>query len=102
NSNNITLGSAMTGTGGFTKAGAGILTLSNASSTLSGGINITGGIISTTATLAGSTTVNLSNGGGLRIGGSSSTVGNPIALAAGQTGTLSSVNTANNFSSTIS
>jgi autotransporter-associated beta strand protein len=104
NGNNVTLASAISGTGSLTKAGNGILTLS-AANTYSGGTTVTGGLINfTSAGNFGSGMVML-NGGGLQWaagtttdissklaplgagGGILDTNGNNVTLATAITGT---------------
>ena len=72
NGNNITFASALSGTGGITKAGNGILTL-GATNTYSGGTTVTGGLINfNSAGNFGSGQVTL-NGGGLQWAAGSTT-----------------------------
>jgi autotransporter-associated beta strand protein len=104
NGNNVTLGSAISGTGGLTKQGLGTLTLT-ANNLYSGGTTVTGGLINfSSASNFGSGLITL-NGGGLQwasgstadissklaplgaSGGTFDTNGNNITFASGLTGT---------------
>ena len=68
NGNNVTFATGLTGAGGITKAGAGMLTL-GATNTYAGGTTVTGGLINFTAAgNFGSGQITL-NGGGLRWAG---------------------------------
>ena len=72
NGNNVTFASALSGTGGITKAGTGILTL-GATNTYAGGTTVTGGLINfSTAGNFGSGAITL-NGGGLQWAAGSTT-----------------------------
>lgn len=84
---NIALNGALTGTGGFTKTGAGTLTL-GASSSASGNVTISEGTLSVTAPLT-STSGTLTVAAGATVAGSS-TIARPVTLAgtAAPTGTL--------------
>ena len=103
NGNNVSFATPITGTGGLTKAGAGILTLT-ANNTYTGGTTVTGGLINFAANNFGTGTVTL-NGGGLQwaagnttdissklaplgaAGGTFDTNGNNVTFATGLTGT---------------
>lgn len=110
----LTVDTALAGTEGFTKAGPGMMVVTNASSSLSGPITVTGGVLSLGPTGSPSKgsgvpafgtgqTITLS-GGGYQMGGnqpSPNAYSNPLALTAGGTGTIATTATANNYTSTI-
>lgn len=96
NGNNVTLASALSGTGGLTKMGAGTLTLS-AANTFAGGTIVSAGTLQLSGAgslgdIAGATTV---TGGTLDLGGTTQTQNGGLALTGGtiQNGTLKSAGT---------
>jgi autotransporter-associated beta strand protein len=91
NGNNVTLGSALSGTGALTKTGAGVLTLS-AANTYSGGTTVNGGTINfNAATSFGTGQIAVLNGGTLQwaSGSSGDISSHSLTLGAGG-GTLDS------------
>ncbi|HYO10358.1 MAG TPA: autotransporter-associated beta strand repeat-containing protein [Tepidisphaeraceae bacterium] len=102
---------ALNSTVGLIKSGPGMFILNNASSNIAGGITVNGGTFGVgsafTANLAGGSSVTLSNGGGFRMhrvpsNGALLTTGNAIVLGAGGTGVISSNDSGNAYTGSIS
>jgi autotransporter-associated beta strand protein len=94
NGNNVTLATALTGAGGITKAGAGMLTLSPVEG-YTGATNISGGVLLVTGSIATSSGVTVQSGGTLAGSGTVSSLlvqsGGSVAPGAAQTPTTLNV-----------